>query len=453
MFDAREIHYLALNDALGEHGFNISRETHLRRFDGKTTRTKLQMLTAEQGLPPEKHDAIFESKQEKTKERFKTELKRDDSKVELIKALKDQGCLVAICSNAIRESVQIMSERIGIDGMLDLYLGNEDSPNPKPAPDIYLRGAELLGVSIHECAIVEDSATGILAAERAKPGRLVKVKGPEDVNTDMLAELLSPDPRFYADRGRLIDDIADFLGVSSAFVRPKVNYDPNHATEEGLVTVPNLWKWMYGHREGDLDEYRYFYTACFPYLFDLANFADQFDPHIASAAKYMKGRCLDYGSGIGTVGFYMSMLDHVDHVDLIDVNPVLNNFARWRARKYETTQVRVLDPTDTPTRQRRPQLALQGPYDFIYARDVLEHCIDRMDIVDSLIDALADGGHLCEATPIDDYDETTGKENVARMEYDIWELLQDRGFTMVSAETTGGFSLGTTKVWRKPENL
>ena len=37
----------------------------------------------------------------------------------------------------------------------------------KPAPDIFLRAAELLNVAPEKCMVIEDSGSGILAAKRA----------------------------------------------------------------------------------------------------------------------------------------------------------------------------------------------------------------------------------------------------------------------------------------------
>lgn len=189
MFDARNIHYTALNMALGDYGHHISYEDHIQRFDGKTTRTKLRMLTEEQGLSPELYDIIFESKQQYTNMLFETDLQRDQTKIDLVRMLKDNGYMVAICSNAIRNSVKTMSEKIGILDLLDLYLGNEDAESPKPAPDIYLKGAEMLGVDIDECVIVEDSEVGMASARAANPGRIVKVIGPDMVNLNLYSSL------------------------------------------------------------------------------------------------------------------------------------------------------------------------------------------------------------------------------------------------------------------------
>lgn len=189
MFDARHIHYEALNLALKDYGFYISYEDHIARFDGKTTRTKLHMLTQEQNLEPDLYDEIFGAKQQYTNALFETELHIDPTKIELLQRLKDEGYLVAICSNAIRESVKTMSTKIGIIDMLDLYLGNEDADNPKPAPDIYLEGAKRLGVDIQECVIVEDSEVGMEAARAANPGRIVRVTGPGMVNIHLYSSL------------------------------------------------------------------------------------------------------------------------------------------------------------------------------------------------------------------------------------------------------------------------
>ena len=54
-------------------------------------------------------------------------------------------------------------------GLLDafgdhLYSGQEHVARPKPAPDLYLYGAQQLGVRIEDCAILEDSPVGATGA-------------------------------------------------------------------------------------------------------------------------------------------------------------------------------------------------------------------------------------------------------------------------------------------------
>lgn len=254
------------------------------------------------------------------------------------------------------------------------------------------------------------------------------------------------------DRNILISDLADYIGVSVAFVTPLVNDHPNQANSPDLVTVPNMWKWMFGHREGTPEEHKYFYSFCFPYLFDQANFASQFNPNCANAVTYMRGRCLDYGCGIGTVTVFMQSLPSVESVDAIDINCVCRDFLSWRCVRHGLVKVNTLYETNTPSGCRAPHLALNGPYDFIYARDVLEHVHNRLEVTKALIDSLAPGGVLCEATPIHKYDDSIGKENVALRDYDLWDLLVERGFKLIEEQLTGGLSSGTTKCWRKDVN-
>ena len=46
-------------------------------------------------------------------------------------------------------------------------LAGEDIKEAKPAPDIFLNAAKLLGVPARECCVVEDSSAGMQAAKAA----------------------------------------------------------------------------------------------------------------------------------------------------------------------------------------------------------------------------------------------------------------------------------------------
>ena len=66
LIDARELHYEALNAALGPFGLELSHDAHLARFDGLSTRQKLTLLSETRGLPVGLHDLINELKQSLT---------------------------------------------------------------------------------------------------------------------------------------------------------------------------------------------------------------------------------------------------------------------------------------------------------------------------------------------------------------------------------------------------
>ena len=75
----------------------------------------------------------------------------------------------ACASNSHTEYVETALIRTGLARFFDNRLWCADRvEHPKPAPDVYLRAAADLGVPPSRCLVVEDSATGVTAAVRAK---------------------------------------------------------------------------------------------------------------------------------------------------------------------------------------------------------------------------------------------------------------------------------------------
>lgn len=86
---------------------------------------------------------------------------------ELLVFLKEQGIPCAITSSS---SIPVIRRHLGSLGLLDHFTvlcSGKDVPNGKPAPDIYLYGAECIGIPAEACLAVEDSPAGIEAAWRA----------------------------------------------------------------------------------------------------------------------------------------------------------------------------------------------------------------------------------------------------------------------------------------------
>jgi HAD superfamily hydrolase (TIGR01509 family) len=181
LVDATEWHYEALNRALGLFGYNISRYEHLSTYNGLPTRKKLEMLSVERGLPVALHGLINRLKQIYTREEIVAKCRPVFEKEYMISRLKREGLRLAVCSNATRDSVELMIRKSGLYDHFDFLISNEDVSKAKPDPEIYVQAISRLGCRPNEVVIVEDALHGVEAAQRAG-GNVCKVAGFSDVD-------------------------------------------------------------------------------------------------------------------------------------------------------------------------------------------------------------------------------------------------------------------------------
>lgn len=185
LVEAKEWHYEALNRALRLFGFEISREDHLHIFDGLSTRQKLELLTAMEGFPASLYDIVFKLKQEFTFEEIKQKCKPLDNVQSTLKELKQRGYKIALASNSIRRSIDLMLYHSGIDQYFDAVISNQDVVKAKPDPEIYLKAMEALKLKPEECIAVEDNEKGLTSARLAGV-RTVAVSSPQDISIETL---------------------------------------------------------------------------------------------------------------------------------------------------------------------------------------------------------------------------------------------------------------------------
>jgi beta-phosphoglucomutase len=183
LVDATEWHYEALNKALKLFGFEINREMHVGEYNGLPTRKKLEMLSVQKGYPRELHEFTNKLKQNYTKDVILLGCKPYFEKQLMLSKLKAEGYTLVVCSNSIRESIELMLKKSGIIDYFDFFIGNDEGFASKPAPDIYLHALKKLDISANEAVIVEDAPHGIAAA-KASGAHTCEVEGFHEVNYD-----------------------------------------------------------------------------------------------------------------------------------------------------------------------------------------------------------------------------------------------------------------------------
>lgn len=183
LIEAKDWHYEALNRALLLFGFEISHYDHVTTYDGLPTSKKLEMLSLEEELPGDLHAFINEMKQIYTMEMVHAKCKPRFVHEYALSMLKDRGYKLAVASNSIRHTVEVMMQKAQLDIYLDVMLSSADVAAQKPDPEIYQKAIAQLGLIPEECLIVEDNENGIKAAI-ASGAHLLVVKDVEDVNLD-----------------------------------------------------------------------------------------------------------------------------------------------------------------------------------------------------------------------------------------------------------------------------
>ena len=185
LIEAKDWHYEALNKALALFGYEISRHEHLTSYDGLPTKTKLQKLTLEKGLTESLHGFINEMKQYYTVTMIQQYCRPQFNHEYALSRLKAEGYKLALGSNSVRMTIELMMNYAKLTHYFDLLLSNQDVQKSKPDPEIYLTAMHRLGLQPEECIIVENNEHGIKAAV-ASGGHLLAVEDVADVTYEAI---------------------------------------------------------------------------------------------------------------------------------------------------------------------------------------------------------------------------------------------------------------------------
>lgn len=74
------------------------------------------------------------------------------------------GAPIALATNAERANVDFVLDGGGLRPYFEAIVDGSQVERPKPAPDVYLRAAELLKIPPRNCIVFEDSPVGVAAA-------------------------------------------------------------------------------------------------------------------------------------------------------------------------------------------------------------------------------------------------------------------------------------------------
>jgi HAD superfamily hydrolase (TIGR01509 family) len=85
----------------------------------------------------------------------------------LLKRLRNHEHRLALASSGDRVKVAFGMQALQLNSIFELVITGDDVSHSKPAPEIYLRAAQRLGVPPAECIAIEDAPAGVEAVKRA----------------------------------------------------------------------------------------------------------------------------------------------------------------------------------------------------------------------------------------------------------------------------------------------
>ncbi|MCI7740317.1 MAG: HAD family phosphatase [Clostridiales bacterium] len=86
---------------------------------------------------------------------------------QMLERVHEGGFLMAVASSSPEVYINQVIEMLGVKDYFQVLCSGENVKNPKPAPDVFLKAAKELGLSVDECLVIEDSTNGCRAAKAA----------------------------------------------------------------------------------------------------------------------------------------------------------------------------------------------------------------------------------------------------------------------------------------------
>lgn len=162
-----KFHYQAWKKMADEMGIYFDEEIN-NRLRGVSRMDSLEIILERyEGAPlsQEKKDALAAQKNETYRELLKTMGPQDVTQEvrNTLAELRRRGIRISLGSSS--KNARFILERVELIDAFDAISDGNNITKSKPDPEVFLKGAEFLGLKPEECAVIEDAYAGIDAAK------------------------------------------------------------------------------------------------------------------------------------------------------------------------------------------------------------------------------------------------------------------------------------------------
>ena len=164
LVDTAPFHFQAWQELFQSLGKGFA-EADFRRTFGLRNDAILADILGE--LAPAEVERLAQRKEELYRDKIGGRVTAIPGAIGLLRRLQQRGRKSAIVSSTTRENVRVVLSSLGLEGVFEAVVAEEDAPKGKPDPQGFLVAAEKLGVAAGECVVIEDAPGGVEAAKRA----------------------------------------------------------------------------------------------------------------------------------------------------------------------------------------------------------------------------------------------------------------------------------------------
>lgn len=165
LVDSYQAHFQSWQQMLGEKDVEFS-ESQFRATFGRTSRDIIaelysgKLTDAEIAELDDRKEALF-------RDLLQQNFLAIEGATDLVEALANAGLKLAVGSSAPAENVAVTLKCLECANLFAARVSGDDVTRGKPDPQVFLLGAERLGVAAEQCVVVEDAPAGVEAANRA----------------------------------------------------------------------------------------------------------------------------------------------------------------------------------------------------------------------------------------------------------------------------------------------
>jgi HAD superfamily hydrolase (TIGR01509 family) len=202
LVDTEANHYSAWRAFMQEHGRDLTHDQFRPTFGLRNDDILLHYLGFSGNV------AEIAALGERKEEMFRASLERDGITLqpgagELIEHLQAIDARQAIASSAPPANIALMMRLLGFANVFDAIVSSEEVLHGKPAPDLFLRAVERLGLPPSRTVVLEDALAGVQAG-KAAGARVIAIAstlpperlGEADLVVRSFAEVLWPEQQW-----------------------------------------------------------------------------------------------------------------------------------------------------------------------------------------------------------------------------------------------------------------